>query len=947
MASNISVTLVVDNKKYIADLTAAEQATKKFAQTTATSAQAASAGLGKLGNAAGGLHLNLGRLSTVAGAAIGAGFIATAKSALVMANAIDDLSKVTGIAIERIVAFQNAVQQSGGNAEQAAKGITYFYTQIDEAAQGGAKAQVSFQALGVTLKDLATLSEGDLFRKTVEALAEMPASAQKTALQGELLGKAFRNITIDAEFVKNLKEGDTSTKDLAASIKQAADLNDKFEASWTKLRIAFLKTFGPIIEGLADLASFLTKSTILAQILGIALMAIPGAAIGRGAIAAFSLIARGLAGIGRGAGAATTSIGFMNRLIVNQGTNSAQVLRNQATAFGAIAFAATAAGASIYSMFKNAKEAGRQAAIDEHKAAKDAAKGAAEEEARAAREVVDALNQKRLAIQQSYQEYRKGNQSAIDAINAESRLIGMSKEAADAERARSDVMQRSRDEIDRLTAAKAAMSEEDKKLGLGATYDAQIRAIQKVVAVEQERAARATENNNRLITLEKVREFGISRQVELNRELNDLQLQIATTLLPEIAKRYANIEAAAKSAAEAQIASEEARLGRKLDTAEQAKYYEIAAQGVEKLKQKQLELLEVQSKQNFIQFQIKERIDLENQLLKLQDESAKMTLPALEQKYYDIAAAARDSAKAAIEAEEARLGRPLDSSEQAKYYEEAAKGSAKLAKALQENYNKSRTFSTGWKKAFNEYVDNATNAAQRAENLFKKATQGMEDAIVDFAKTGKFEWKGFLASLLEDLLRSQIQQVFAQIFGGMGNTMKGGGSAAGGGGGGDILGGLLGSLGGLFGGGNQQQPAQRSGGGGGGGIGGLLGSIGSGISNVFGGITGAIGGLFGGGSTASGGGIGGGGGILSSIGDLFSGFFANGGMIPQGRFGVAGEAGPELIGGPASVTPMSGTTVTYNINAVDAASFKAMIARDPSFLFAVTEQGRRSLPGGR
>jgi hypothetical protein len=41
------------------------------------------------------------------------------------------------------------------------------------------------------------------------------------------------------------------------------------------------------------------------------------------------------------------------------------------------------------------------------------------------------------------------------------------------------------------------------------------------------------------------------------------------------------------------------------------------------------------------------------------------------------------------------------------------------------------------------------------------------------------------------------------------------------------------------------------------------------------------------------------------------------------------------------------TSVTYNINAVDAMSFKQMIAKDPSFLYAVTEQGRRTLPGGR
>ena len=42
-----------------------------------------------------------------------------------------------------------------------------------------------------------------------------------------------------------------------------------------------------------------------------------------------------------------------------------------------------------------------------------------------------------------------------------------------------------------------------------------------------------------------------------------------------------------------------------------------------------------------------------------------------------------------------------------------------------------------------------------------------------------------------------------------------------------------------------------------------------------------------------------------------------------------------------------GGNVTYNINAVDAMSFKQMLAQDPTFLHAVAEQGRRRLPGGR
>jgi len=42
---------------------------------------------------------------------------------------------------------------------------------------------------------------------------------------------------------------------------------------------------------------------------------------------------------------------------------------------------------------------------------------------------------------------------------------------------------------------------------------------------------------------------------------------------------------------------------------------------------------------------------------------------------------------------------------------------------------------------------------------------------------------------------------------------------------------------------------------------------------------------------------------------------------------------------------MGGSQVTYNINAVDAPSFQQLVARDPEFIFSVTEAGRRRIPG--
>jgi len=88
------------------------------------------------------------------------------------------------------------------------------------------------------------------------------------------------------------------------------------------------------------------------------------------------------------------------------------------------------------------------------------------------------------------------------------------------------------------------------------------------------------------------------------------------------------------------------------------------------------------------------------------------------------------------------------------------------------------------------------------------------------------------------------------------------------------------------------------------------------------------------------------------FGDLFAGFFDKGGRIPFGKIGITGERGPEFVRGPATVTStadtaamMGGRTyVTYNINAVDAPSFQALIARDPEFIYNVSRAGARRTP---
>jgi len=110
----------------------------------------------------------------------------------------------------------------------------------------------------------------------------------------------------------------------------------------------------------------------------------------------------------------------------------------------------------------------------------------------------------------------------------------------------------------------------------------------------------------------------------------------------------------------------------------------------------------------------------------------------------------------------------------------------------------------------------------------------------------------------------------------------------------------------------------------------------------------ALVGLFGGA------GSGGTGGLLGSLfGGIFGGGRAVGGPVSSGTAYMVGEQGPELfipktagtivpnnaLGGSSNVT-----NVTYSIQAVDASSFRSLLARDPEFIHNVAEQGRRSLP---
>lgn len=93
----------------------------------------------------------------------------------------------------------------------------------------------------------------------------------------------------------------------------------------------------------------------------------------------------------------------------------------------------------------------------------------------------------------------------------------------------------------------------------------------------------------------------------------------------------------------------------------------------------------------------------------------------------------------------------------------------------------------GAQRAFDDYVASAANVAEQTASLFTRAFQGMEDALVSFAMTGKMDFKSMAESIISDLIRIQIRASMVQVLGGAG------------GGGGGLLGTLVSGVSSYFG----------------------------------------------------------------------------------------------------------------------------------------------------
>ena len=775
-------------------------------------------------------------------AILGAGFATAIAQANNYANAIKDVSVASDISIASVVALGKAFSYNGGTAEGAQNAVLKFSQSLGDAINGSDSAQKAFAAAGITLDDIFNKTQQDNLNKYLTNLGRMENSALRTRNQIEILGRSAKGVDFGGGVQGTMSASPVSAADIAA-INSGAAASENMKRQFDQLIQALLNVTKPLNDIVASINITARAFESLINLLVFAGSAflifgkiLPAVVAGQNTL---------ITALKNGGGALTLLKDAFMGLIAGPKAFVLNILR----AVGAIesglpviASLVAAFGGLLKGLLRFAGLAGIFIAI---------AQGI-DFVAQAVFKVGSPIDY----VIKKFKEFFKIGQDksqvaddgTTDMINNEIKALEASKLANEEARKRREKMA-----VELRKIGDAYAYNNDKQLESIANETRFIGKTEDEIQVMRGLADIFSKANDEIKSLKDTRAKMATGTEEEKRNIGliDIEIKRIKTLTEAHAQNF--LEYTTRLQGVRMLEEDRIRQVENLTRA-----IEQQTQRTQALGQAQLSILDKTRDVDFARI-ISGLTPLQAKIAQIREESRKAALEA-----------GRAFAGAFEEGGDGLT--PERANELTRGLESIAAGYKAIADQQIENLQQSRTFADGWRTAFEEYADAAYNASEIARSQFTTATKGMEDAIVNFAKTGKFEFRGFLSSIVEELLRSNIRQLLTQAFGGAGS--------------------------------------------GAGGSGGNL------LSNLFSGFKSLLG-------------------------------FASGGMIPTNGPVIVGERGPEILTGAGGrgVIPndaLGGSTnISYTINAVDASSFRSLVASDPEFIFAVTEQGRRRQPGQR
>jgi len=217
--------------------------------------------LQKAFNNLGGGFKELANMWSTLGGSVTAGAFAFGEllhSTLEFSNEVKDLAGAYDISISKTLQFRDALQTSGGKAENASKMLGTLFSKIDDAQKGNEAAIAQFERMGLSFQDIKNAKPEEQINQITRALGALGAGNkfEQIKLLKEMFGRG--GVGIDFEEVGHKVNQTTEAYDRHAEhIKKLGDVSDNLKTTFDNLKIAFAGLIAPFSsEGTTSIAKF-------------------------------------------------------------------------------------------------------------------------------------------------------------------------------------------------------------------------------------------------------------------------------------------------------------------------------------------------------------------------------------------------------------------------------------------------------------------------------------------------------------------------------------------------------------------------------------------------------------------------------------------------------------------------------------------------------------------
>ncbi len=204
--------------------------------------------------------------------ALGAGVLAPLAASVrvfsTTGDALEKMSRRTGISVEALSELGFAAEQSGANLETLETGVRIMQRSIGDAERGLSTATEAFDELNLTVDKLRTLSPEEQFKLVADRLSQVTDPAKRTALAMQLLGRSgTRLLPLLDGGAAGIEELQKQARSLGLTVstetaQDAALLNDTLNILWRVLKQGVFVIGSALAPMVTDLTGRIAKAIV-------------------------------------------------------------------------------------------------------------------------------------------------------------------------------------------------------------------------------------------------------------------------------------------------------------------------------------------------------------------------------------------------------------------------------------------------------------------------------------------------------------------------------------------------------------------------------------------------------------------------------------------------------------------------------------------------------------